>query len=192
MDTKKYYSNFKNKVRLNMLLVAIVIIGAINWGTTAFGFNLVKIIDDGINGLFKSDIPIQEVIYVVVAIAGILLAFRRDTWLPFLGDTIIPEALVPLKTPSVFDRQITIQTEPNVKVIYWGASGKEEGQDVFTAYGNYTNSGVVMSDASGKAELPILEGAGYVVPSGRKISRHIHYRTVDSEAIISPVKTIYF
>ena len=33
-----------------------------------------------------------------------------------------------------------------------------------------------MTDDKGKAELPILTGSSYVVPSGKEISRHVHYR----------------
>jgi len=37
-----------------------------------------------------------------------------------------------------------------------------------------------MSDANGVALLPIAIGAGYVLPSGKKLKRHIHYRVIDS------------
>ena len=51
------------------------------------------------------------------------------------------------------------------------------------AYGDFSNSGVVMSNSSGLAELPILAGSGYTVPSGRKLDRHVHYRVLGKNII---------
>ena len=71
---------------------------------------------------------------------------------------------------------VTIKTVPNVKIAYWAALPKGNNPDVITAYDDYSNSGVVMSDSNGIAVLPILAGSSYIIPSGRKLDRHIHYR----------------
>jgi hypothetical protein len=172
---KKYYW----KTKIKMLLTAIVIIGAINWGATAVGYNIVELLSNNLNRLLKINYPFDKIIYIIVAICAILLASKRTTWLPFLGKSVLPGSLVPLKIPAKTDMKVKIKTKPNVKIAYWAALPKGVDPDVFTAYGDYSNSGVVMSDSNGNVELPILAGSGYIVPSGRNIDRHVHYRVLD-------------
>lgn len=186
---KKYY--WGTKVR--MLLTAIVVIGALNWGATAVGYNLVEILSNNVNQLLKTNYPIDKIIYIIVAVCAILLASRRTTWLPFLGKSVLPDSLVPLKTPEKTDKKITIKTKPNAKIAYWAALPKGDNPDVITAYADFSNGGVVMSDANGVAELPILMGSAYTVPSGRKISRHIHYRVLGKPyGMMGRIKTVYY
>lgn len=186
---KKYY--WKTKVR--MALIALVIIGGLNWGAEALGFNLVKLLKEFINKSFNSDFPIDKIIYIIVAVAAILVAMERETWLPFLGTSVFPESLIPVKTPEKTDKTIKIKTKPNAKIAYWGALPKGNNPDVITAYGDFSNSGVVIADADGNAELPILSGSSYTVPSGRTISRHIHYRILGLPyGMMSKIKTINY
>jgi uncharacterized membrane protein YuzA (DUF378 family) len=178
-DKNKMYKKDYWGAKLRMILTGVVVVGAVNWGTTAFGYNLVELLSNLLNNLFKTNYCFDKGIYVVVAVCGVLLASSRTTWLPFLGKSVLPGSLVPLKTPTQSNMKVSIKTEPNAKVAYWAALPTGENPDVFTAYGDYSNSGVVMSDANGNAELPILAGSGYTVPSGRRLERHVHYRVVD-------------
>jgi len=180
------------QVKLNMIITLLVIVGAINWGTSAMGYNLVQILSDNINRLFNSNISIDKYIYLLVMAAGIYLASKRDTWLPFLGVSVLPETLVPLKTPSNTNKTIKITTQPNSKIAYWASSSKDV-TDVKSAYGNYSNSGVVISDMNGDANLPISVGNDYIVPNGRKIKKHLHYRVLGLPyGMISNVETVYY
>ena len=135
--------------KIHMVLVALVLIGAINWGFCAFNINLVKIIADFINNLFKTKLPIENTIYILVAVVAIKLAIDRNTWLPFLGESVFPDSLIPLRTPSKSNIKVKIQTKPNVKIAYWAALPSADKQLVEKAYGDYSNSGVVMADANG-------------------------------------------
>ena len=183
---KKYYW----KTKINMLLTAIVIIGAINWGATAVGYNIVELLSNNLNKLLKINYPFDKIIYIIVAICAILLASKRTTWLPFLGKSVLPGSLVSLKIPAKTDMKVKIKTKPNVKIAYWAALPKGVDPDVITAYGDYSNSGVVMSDSNGNVELPILAGSGYIVPSGRNIDRHVHYRVLDKPyGMMGQIKT---
>jgi uncharacterized membrane protein YuzA (DUF378 family) len=189
MENKIFY----NKVSFHMFLILIVIIGAINWGTTAMGYNLVEMLSQFVNKLFNSNISFDKIIYLIVMAAAIYLSTKKETWLPFLGNSVLPNILVPLKTPSNTNKTIEVMTQPNSKVAYWAALPLGKAPDVETAYGDYSNSGVVMSDSKGIAKLPILEGSGYIVPNGRMISRHIHYRVLGLPyGMIGKVKTIYY
>lgn len=185
----KMYSKY---IKIRMIITAIVIIGALNWGTTALGYNLVEILSRTINSSLKTNYPIDKVIYIIVALCAVSSAMRRTTWLPFLGKSILPGNLVTLSTPAKADKKVKIQVYPKAKVAYWAAFGKDKKeQDVFSAYNDYTNSGVVVADDKGNVELPIIEGGGYKLPSGRRLSRHIHYRII-GDSIMGKVKRVNY
>ena len=178
--------------KVRMVVTALVIIGAINWGATTLGYNLVEMLSKFINTSLKTDLPIDKAIYILVALCGISLAYKRTTWLPFLGKSILPGNLVTKQTPAKANKKIKVRVRPNAKVAYWAATGKDKNeQDVFDAYGDNSNSGVVMADDKGVAELPILEGAGYKVPTGKRIPRHVHYRVIGN-SMMDRVRTVYY
>lgn len=187
-------NNTYEKSKMHIFFMSLVIIGAINWGGHALGYNFVDILSYQINKLFHSKIPINKIIYLSVAIAGIILARKRSTWLPFLGKTVFPDSLVPLVQPAKPDTNVSIKTKPNVKIAYWAALNKGDTTDVKSAYGKYENSGVVMSDADGNATLPIMTGTGYTLPSGKVLPRHVHYRLVNypENGMMSKIKTINY
>jgi len=180
------------EIKTHMVLVALVIISAINWGLQPFGYNLVEAFSNFVNSLFKTNLEIKNVIYIVYGLAGILLASKRTTWLPFLGKSVLPSYLVPLLKNKNTNKDIVIKTKPNSKIAYWASFNKSKNQDVITAYDDYSNSGVVMSDKDGKAVLSIKEGAGYSVPSNKIITRHVHYRIIEPSAMMDVVETIKY
>ena len=189
----KEFKNLYINVKVNMLITAIVIIGGINWGTSVFGFNFVTQISSFINRLLNTNYPIDKIIYIIVAISSILLAVRSSTWLPFLGRSVFPDSLVPLKVPTNTNNSIKIKTLPNKKVAYWASLPKGVNPDVVKAYDDYSNSGVVMSDNNGNAILPIVSGSDYIVPSGRIIPRHIHYRVLGLPyGMMSSIRTVNY
>lgn len=193
-------NNLRNKInsssgeiKMHMLLVALVIVGAVNWGLTAFGYNLVEMLSKFINSLLNMNLPIDKLIYIIVAGAGIMLAVKRTTWLPFLGKSVLPSYLVPLRENSkMATTKISINTVPNSKIAYWSAFNKSPDQNVITAYDDYSNSGVVLSDDQGNAVLSIVEGAEYTVPSGKTISKHVHYRIINDNAMMGDVITVKY
>jgi hypothetical protein len=194
MNTQK---NTYLKTKLHMLLLAVVFIGALNWGAVAFGYNLVTELSLSINKLAKTNLPIDKVIYGLVAVCALILASRKTTWLPFLGKSILPSPLVPLKTPIKSDTKVQIKTWPNSKIAYWASKPNDTTPDttpnVEKAYDDYSNSGVVLSNDKGEAELLILAGTDYTTPSGRKISRHVHYRVVGLKyGLMGKVKTVKY
>ena len=176
-----------------MILIGLVIIGGINWLTTAFNYNLVDILSHYLNNLFNSNIPFDKIVYIIVGLSALFLAFQRSTWLPFLGKSVLPDYNIPLFVPENYDTVVKVNTIPNSKIYYWAAHDVGKNPDVVTAYGDFSNSGVVMSDNSGVALLPILSGSGYTVPSGRKIERHVHYRVLGLEyGMMSKIYTQYY
>jgi len=186
----------------HMVLIALVLVGALNWGFHTFGYNLVEILNRFLSGVFKRRLPLDRIIYVVVAISALILAFQRDTWLPFLGETVLPGAIVALKTNSG-DTTVDVHVKPGTKVVYWaaepsaeeGAVGASEGNKadppVKAAYDKFENSGVVAANEQGVAKLVFNKGTSYIVPSGRKIESHVHYREFGEDGMMGPVKSVF-
>lgn len=187
---KMYKIYLMTKVR--MVVTAIVIVGAINWGTTSLGYNLIEMWSNFINTIFKTDLPIDKAIYILIGLCGISLLSKRTTWLPFLGLSVLPGNLVSKQIPEDANKKIKIKVQPNAKIAYWAATGKDNNdQDVFDAYGDNSNSGVVVADEDGNAELSIIEGSGYKVPNGKKIPRHVHYRVIGN-SMMERVRTVFY
>ena len=186
-------TNQYNVAKIHMIIMGLILIGSINWLTTAFGYNMVEILHNSINQYFSSNIPINMTIYIIVGLCAIHIAFKMETWLPFLGKTVMPSNMIPLSTPHNTNTVVKVKVKPNSKVVYWAALPKGLNPSVKVAYDNYSNSGAVMSDNMGIASLPILTGSGYIVPSGRKIERHVHYRVSDIEyGMLSKIYTKFY
>jgi uncharacterized membrane protein YuzA (DUF378 family) len=187
----------EKEIRKRMYLLAVVFVGALNWGLTAFNFNVVEIISNKLNNVSGHTLYIDKLVYLLVAISAVILIINRNTWLPFLGWSAIPSSLIPNKT-NEGDKVVEVQVKPNMRVLYWGATQQaEENPDVELAYNNFSNSGVVVADEKGIARLVLKDGTDYIVPGmlNRKklIKKHVHYRTLDHKyGMISPVKTVFY
>lgn len=139
---------------------------------------------------------IAKFIAILVIGYSIYLAINRNTYLPFLGPTVLPLSL--LKEPSMFDnntKEFRIPVEIDVPnktvVIYWASSpSKEVIQDPYTAYSNFENSGVT-NVVNKKAYFKVDCPSSYKIPSSKILSPHIHYRIVYPNGIIGSVKTVY-
>jgi len=184
------------RAKMNMIIVAIVIIGALNWGSTALGYNLVEILNNNINNFLGYQSYVDKIIYIIVALAAVKMMFNRNTWLPFLGFSAFPsQSFVPNKFNSMGDSIVKVTVKPNTRVAYWSALPKQSQKTPYVddAYGKFENSGVVMSDNNGVAELIFLPGSEYTIPSGKVIDRHIHYRELDLPAgMMGRIETVYY
>ena len=171
----------------------LVILGALNWGLTALNFNVVNFFNVQINRLLNTNIQLDKVIYLIIAIASFQL-MKRDVFLPFLGQTVIPPSVIPLKKNKYQTDTVKIHVKPNSKVIYWATKKLDSNKNsVWKAYDDYSNSGVVMSDKNGVAILKLQKGSGYIVPWGNKyIPPHVHYRIELSPGKLGRIETIYY
>jgi uncharacterized membrane protein YuzA (DUF378 family) len=186
---KKYW-----QVKMYHILLLLVLVGGLNWGATAVGYNIVDILKNYLNSLVGMETYLDKIIYLLVAFAAIKLATRRDVWLTFLGETVLPGSLVPLKEIKG-DTVVEVKVKPNSRVAYWASLPQENSKTplVHEAYGDFKNAGVVLADKDGIAKLSVNKGTNYIVPSGREISRHVHYRELDQVwGMIGPIKTKYY
>ena len=184
------------KVKIHMFFVALVLIGGLNWGMTAFNMNLVESLHLLLNKFLGMETYIDKFIYLLIAIAAVIVGLKRSTWLPFLGETVLPAQLIPNKAKEKSDLIVSAKVSPSTRVAYWASLPQKDINkipDVVTAYGDYSNSGVVVSDINGNVNFEIDSSSPYKIPSGRVLKRHIHYRELDYElGFIGEIKTIYY
>lgn len=173
-------------ISFNIFMTVLIYIVASNAILSTFNLNIFNKIDSIIG------FNLSKLIHIITGFFIIYLATKKETWLPFLGNTIIPATLIP-ETKNIGDTTIKIKIKPNTKVAYWSSlPSNEKEPHVEKAYGDYSNAGVSKSDKSGFATLTFNKGTGYIVPSGNFIKPHIHYRELNTDyAMIGPVKTIY-
>lgn len=183
MNRKLYYATW-----LDIIMRGLIVAGALNWGLIGFfDFNLVEWIGD------RTFEHFDTIVYCLVGISAIFYFFARDYYLNFLGPSAFPCGSLAEKTPEGADTSVTVKTEPNVNVIYWSAEhGDKVASDPWIAYSQYSNAGIVRSNAKGEAILRVRKPVSYKVGVFKKtLMPHIHYRTCDSNGMLSRVETAY-
>jgi hypothetical protein len=133
---------------------------------------------------------------LLIAASLILLIVNRNFYLPFLGWTVYPCGSLAEKIPTNANTKVIVHVQPNVNVIYWASEPTDiTNQPVsnpWDAYANYENSGVVRSDASGKAILQVRTPSSYNVGiMNRTLKAHVHYRVCGDPGMLGEVKTAY-
>ena len=181
--TAMYFQKTAYKV-----IMAFVLIGGINWLVIGLiGTDLLRLV------LPKT---VARVVYVFVGVASAFLLFRRDVYLPFLGETLLPDAAFVAKTPQGANDQVTIHTRPGAKVLYWAAEpNPNEGSEVQSwdkAYKAYENSGVAVAGDDGIAILRIRgPPQKYKVPIKGTLEPHVHFRVSGGNGFFGRVQTIF-
>jgi uncharacterized protein len=176
-----YWSKFAQKVAIVLLVV-----GALNWGLLGCcRINLVeRLLGKGV---------LSRGIYIAVGVAALVLAFNRDTYLPFLGESVFPCSVLSEQVPPGATRAVTVNVQPNVKVVYWAAE-PTDGMGLSNwkqAYLGYRNAGVTTSDAAGRAVLKVRDPQSYTVPFKGRLDPHIHFRVCGVDGFIGRIKTVF-
>ena len=133
----------------------------------------------------------------VALVFSLILLFRRDTYLPFLGQSAIPPSVFQTTFSPVdsnVETDIIVDAPENTKLLYWGASPEDGSNKIISnpkkAYGNYENTGIAVV-RKGVAKIRFFCPVKYEVPWGKTLRRHIHYRLIDGSGMIGAVKTVY-
>ena len=173
---------------VHMIAITLVIVGGLNWGLVGgLNFDLVKWISSSLN------LPIlSTLIYLLVGLSALYLSVQRDVYLPFLNEAVLPCASLTDKVPEGATVSVQVKVAPGAKVVYWASEGTpgEQAKNPREAYTGYTNAGVATADANGVALLRVRNPVAYSIPSGRVLSRHIHYRYCVRPGILSRVETL--
>jgi len=171
----------------HMIAIILLIIGGLNWGSKAI---LGK---DLISKLLVDFPTVSRVIFGLVGLAAIALMFHRDTYLPFLGTTVMPCSVLAEKTPDGADTTVYVTVEPGAKVLFWASEpGTESLEHVNTwqeAYLKFANAGVTTADSSGRAALRVRHPQPYTVPLKGTLQPHVHYRVCRGDGLMDPVQT---
>jgi uncharacterized membrane protein YuzA (DUF378 family) len=182
------FASTYNRLLLQKVALALLIAGALNWlFIGAFNTNLLQ-------GIFGLNV-FTRTIYVLVGFAAVFLMFRRDFYLPFLGETVFPCANLEDRKPSGADISVSVQTHPLAKVIYWAAEPTTEElkniHDWKKAYSAYENVGITTASETGAAILIVRKPQPYTVPFRGRLEPHIHYRICEEGGMMGPVRTVF-
>jgi uncharacterized membrane protein YuzA (DUF378 family) len=173
--------------KLYAVAVLLLVVGGLNWGYVAFtGKDFVTY------ALGKG--ALANAIFLFVGIAAIAIAFFRDTYLPFLGPTVMPCGVLQTVTPEGADYEVRVFVKPGAKVLYWAAEPENKDlqviQDWRQAYLTYRNAGVTVADENGNATLRVRTPQAYTVPMKGALSQHVHYRVCLGEGFMGRVETV--
>lgn len=170
------------------LAMVLLIAGGLNWLSIGlFDCNLVEtMFGDGV---------LSKLIYLLVGFSAIGTMFDRDTYLPFLGPSIVPCAALQNREPPGATKEVKIVIAPNTKVLYWAAEPAAENlkqiQSWKEAYAQYENAGVATSNGEGVAVLKVRSPQSYRVPFKGKLESHVHYRVCGDAGWLGKIETIY-
>lgn len=134
--------------------------------------------------------------YYGIGIIALWVAMKRQTYLPFLGECVLPHSVLKSGSNVASSEkliELTIEAVDASKVVWWAAKPSNEVNDVYKAYDDYMNSGVV-DVVNGEAKIAFLCPQRYTVPTPMKmkeLKKHIHYREVNSSGMLGEIKTIY-
>lgn len=134
-----------------------------------------------------------QFVFFFVLIAAIYLASQRDTYLPFLGNCVLPPTMLKENaTPEHANTQAIVDIPwavDGTKVIYWAANpSKEVILKPRIAYHGFENSGIT-TVKDGKAILKLECPANYQVGYGKELNKHVHYRIVKNNGMLGRVHT---
>ena len=135
----------------------------------------------------------MKVLAVVVLVCVVVIGFRRDTYLPFLGVTVMPSSLLKKPEPAVGNiaTKLYLDVADGTAVVYWASQPSDAiFEDPFTAYAGYKNANVAIVKNK-QADLVVDCPSKYKIPSGRVLQPHVHYRVVDKKGLLGPVQTVY-
>jgi uncharacterized membrane protein YuzA (DUF378 family) len=176
---------YVQKLLFKMAMV-LLIVGGINWLLFGlFDMNLVA-------GIFGSGF-LATLVYVLVGLSAIAIMFDRDTYLPFLGPMVAPCSVLENREPPGATREIKVNVEPNVKVLYWAAEPASEKLQTINswkeAYLKYENAGVATSNNEGVAILKVRDPQSYKVPFKGQLAPHVHYRVCGEAGWMGRIRT---
>ena len=179
--------NYNDKYEMYYLRIALIATTVFLSAQGALNKNLIKTLTGPL---------VSQLVYVVFIAISLYVAYDREFYLPFLGDSVFPNGLlVPNVTPIHADTAVEVKVPPSTKVIYWAAepcNEKSSNLMAWDAYGEYTNSGVSTANEDGIALLSVRgPPSSYFVPHKEtKLKSHIHYRYQVGKGMLSKIFTV--
>jgi hypothetical protein len=145
----------------------------------------------------KTRLPIAIYLALLIFIvAAIFLGSNRSTYLPFLGETVMPCSILKETTPENADFEVRIQIlSPGKKVLFWASEPESnhlsELVDWRKAYLGFHNAGVTTIGEDNHVILRVRKPQPYTVPVKGRLEAHIHYRVCGEKGMLGPVQTYF-
>lgn len=143
----------------------------------------------------KKSSTLFRVFSVFLGVSALAIMFSRDTYLPFLGETVMPCSALAEQTPDGADTDVMVRVPAGAKVLFWASEpGKEEWKETKNwraAYLAFENVGVTVASADGVATLRVRRPQPYTVPVKGRLESHVHYRVCGEGAMLGSVETAY-
>lgn len=186
MNSLRENLQFWEKMAFKIAMV-LLIVGSLNWLFIGlFNANLVE-------SIFGKSV--SRIVYSLVGLSVLTIMFNRDTYLPFLGETVLPCTTIPERVPPGATKELHVSAAPGSKVLYWAAEPAMEElkqiQDWRHAYAKFENAGVTTTDSTGVAILKVRSPQAYVVPFKGRIEPHVHFRICDGSGMLGRIKTVF-
>lgn len=177
---------FYQKLAFKVAMV-LILVGSLNW--LSCGLLNVNFVESVLGKM------LSRVVYVLVGLAALSIMFNRDTYLPFLGETVLPCTTIPERVPPGATKELRVPAPPGSKVLYWAAEPAMEElkqiQDWQQAYNKFENAGVTTTDSTGIAILKVRAPQAYTVPFKGRIEPHVHFRICDGSGMLGRIKTVF-
>lgn len=179
-----------NLIYLHFYTMPILLLIIINYTTSSYNnkydiFNLIN------NSYFK------KITLTLLSLYALYLLFDKNTYLPFLGQTVLPSKLLcnNLNNDNIINNNnlihLKIKTDNDTEKIIWWAADSDNPNIIIDnpkdAYKKYNNSGVSLVN-NRLAEVVLLCPKSYIA-GGRELPKHLHYRESKKD-ILGDVKTI--
>lgn len=131
---------------------------------------------------------------LVFVVAALYVGFRRDTYLPFLGETVLPCSVLQERIPEHADTDVRVSgLEPGAKVLFWATEPATDGlRSIKTwdrAYLDFANAGVTRVGEDGHAIFHVRKPQPYTVPLMGRLESHVHWRVCREGGMLGPVQT---
>ena len=137
--------------------------------------------------------PILKVFALIAFFCVVYLGMHRNTYLPFLGPTVLPSSLLKDITDTKMGDvhvKVPLDVPDNTKVVYWAATPSSKVLETpYEAYNDFSNMGVA-SVKNREATFHIECPASYKVPF-TVLKPHVHYRIVYPNGLLGSVKTMF-
>jgi uncharacterized membrane protein YuzA (DUF378 family) len=174
--------------KLFAVAMVLLIVGGLNLGIMALTGK------DFLTVMMGRGTLIANSLFFAIGIAALGIAFFRDSYLPFLGPSVVPCSLLAPSTPEGADYEVRVRVKPGQKVMYWAAEPEtkdlEQIPDWRKAYLGFRNAGVTIAGTDGYATLKVRKPQPYQVPMRKALSPHIHYRICLEDGMVSRIETV--
>jgi hypothetical protein len=180
----------KNLTYLHFFIMPLILLIVINYTLSSY-CNKYDIFN------YINNSKVKQFILTLLSLYSLYLLFNRNTFLPFLGETVLPSKLLcnNSNNNNIINNNnlihLKINTDNDTDKIIWWAADNDNSNIVIDnpndAYKKYNNSGISLVN-NNIAEVVLLCPKSYIA-GGRELPKHLHYRESKKD-ILGDVKTI--